>query len=120
MLSTASVTHATETCKFYITLTDTCGSPYSGYYDVEIEILASGSPVGTAVCQNVTTGGGCFTFIYNIGPLVSDPVYTIIVIAAERHGGGCYLLLNKSYGPSTYFDYLLSCTSNPFPITITI
>jgi len=122
ILGTSLVTHATENCYFIITLTDNCGgNPWIGYYDVEISILANGSTVGTSVAQNVIAGGpNCWLFVFNIDPLVSDKVYTINVVAAERHGGSCYTLLNQAYTTPCYFNDMEACSTTPYSISITI
>ena len=110
LLGTASTMHATTNLYFKVTLTDNC-SPggWPGDYYVEIQILANGVPVANAICTNVTTTTQCYTFVSNIIPIVSNPVYSILVVDARRSNGTCDTPQNTSVGGSDYFSVYESC-----------
>jgi len=111
LVGSTSVAHATVRFYFNITLTDSCGGAYNGYYDLQVVITANGSPIGTATCSSILKGGPtCYSFDYNIGPASSDGIYGIIVVGAQRHGGTCQTPINQSYGSNSwYWNDFLSC-----------
>ncbi len=119
MLVTTTSAHATERFYFIITLSDSCGGAYSGYYDVEVEITANGSPIGIATCTIVLKGGPtCYEFDYDIKSAASDGIYGIIVVGASRHGGTCATIINQSLGGSWYWDDFFSCV-HAFSVLVT-
>jgi hypothetical protein len=111
MLGTSSVAHATVRFYFYITLYDSCGGAYNGYYDVQVKVTANGLPIGIATCTTVLKGGPtCYPFDFDIQSGASDGIYGIIVVGVQRHGGTCQTQLNASMGGGWYWSDFLSCS----------